>query len=65
MASLAPQRKVMVGGLVSAVVAVLAWASKAYAGVEIPSEIAVALNGVLSFGASYMVPNAQPPEFYE
>lgn len=62
-AAAAPQRKVVVGGIVSALVAILTWASKAYGHVEVPPEIAVAANGVLSFLASYLVPNAtQEPE---
>ena len=61
--SAAPSRKVTVGALVSAVVVILTWASKAYGHVEVPPEIAVAANGVLSFLASYLVPNAQPSEF--
>lgn len=63
--SAVPQRKVVVAGMVSAFVAILTWASKAYAGVDVPPEMAVAANGVLSFLASYFVPNSQPPEFSE
>lgn len=57
-----PSRKVAVGALVSGVVAILVWASKAYGHVEVPPEIAVAANGVLTFVSQYLIPNAQPED---
>jgi hypothetical protein len=38
---------------------ILAWASKAFAGVEIPAEVALAGSTVLVFILQYFVPNPE------
>lgn len=53
----APSRKVTVGLVAGAVMTIIAWASKAYAGVEIPAEVALAGATVITFILQYMVPN--------
>jgi len=67
MASAVPNRKVAVGGIAGAVMTIAAWASKAYANVEIPAEVALAGSTIIVFALQYMVPNAEveilpPPE---
>lgn len=52
-------RKVMVGGLVSGVVTIACWCVAEFAGKPMPAEVAVALNGVLTFIAQYFVPNQE------
>lgn len=54
-----PNRKVVVGALAGAVMAVVAWASKVFAGVEIPPEIALAGSSIIVFLIQYTVPNAE------
>ncbi len=54
-----PTNKVAVGALAGAIVAVLAWASKAFAHVEIPAEVGVSLSAIITFGVQYFVPDAQ------
>lgn len=53
-----PSRKVTVGLVAGSVMTILAWASKQYAGVEIPAEVALAGATVINFMLQYMVPNA-------
>ena len=55
-------RKVMIGGLVSGIVTVLCWAVGTFSGQQIPAEVAVALNGILTFIAQYLVPNQESGE---
>ena len=57
-----PTRKVTVGAMAGAVVAIAAWASKAYAAVEIPADVAIALTTLLTFVVQYFVPDAEPHE---
>lgn len=49
-----PTRKVAVGGAAGAIATIVVWASKAYAGVEIPAEIAVALTALVTFALQYI-----------
>lgn len=58
-----PSRKVTVGLVSGAVMTLIAWTSKAYAGVEIPAEVALAGATVINFILQYVVPNApeDPP----
>lgn len=51
-----PNRKVVVGGAVGGLVAVLTWAVKQFAGVEMPADAAVGLTTALTFIVQYMVP---------
>lgn len=53
-----PSRKVTVGLVAGAIMTILAWASKQYAGVEIPAEVALAGATVINFALQYLVPNA-------
>lgn len=55
----APSRKVNVGLAAGAGMTILAWASKAFAGVEIPAEVALAGSTVLVFILQYFVPNPE------
>lgn len=52
-----PDRKVTTGLLAGAVMTILAWASKTFAGVEIPAEVALAGSTVIVFFLQYYVPN--------
>jgi len=64
MAIQAPNRKVTVGLVSGAIMTIVAWASKAYAGVEIPAEVALAGATLINFILQYFVPNAsleEPP----
>ena len=54
----APNRKVTVGLVSGAIMTILAWASKAYAGVEIPADVALAGATVINFGLQYFIPDA-------
>lgn len=58
-----PSRKVGVGFAVGATVAILVWSAKNFFHVEVPADIAIAFNTLLTFGAQYFVPNASedPP----
>ena len=53
----APDRKVNVGALNGAIMAIIAWAVGEFAGVNIPAEIAIAGSTVIGFIVSYLVPN--------
>lgn len=53
-----PNRKVTVGLVSGAIMTILAWASKQYAGVEIPAEVALAGATVINFGLQYFTPAA-------
>lgn len=53
-----PSRKVTVGLVAGAVMTILAWCSKQYAGVEIPAEVALAGATVINFALQYVVPDA-------
>lgn len=54
----APSRKVTVGLVAGSLMTILAWASKQYAGVEIPAEVALAGATVITFALQYFVRNA-------
>lgn len=54
-----PNRKVVVGVAAGAAMTIIAWASKAFAGVEIPAEVALAGSTVIVFFTQYFVPNAE------
>jgi hypothetical protein len=58
MAIQTPDRKITVGLVAGSVMTILAWASKQYAGVEIPAEVALAGATVINFILQYAVPNA-------
>lgn len=53
-----PNRKVTVGLVSGSLMTILAWASKQYAGVEIPAEVALAGATVINFGLQYAIPDA-------
>lgn len=59
----APDRKVTVGLVSGSLMTILAWASKQYAGVEIPAEVALAGATVINFALQYFIPDAseEPP----
>ena len=57
-----PTRKVTVGLVSGAVMTILAWASKQYAGVEIPAEVALAGATVINFILQYAIPEALSQE---
>lgn len=58
-----PNRKVTVGLVSGSLMTILAWASKQYAGVEIPAEVALAGATVINFILQYAIPDAseEPP----
>lgn len=61
MAVQAPSRKVGVGLAVTSLVAIVVWAVKQFANVDIPAHIAVEGGAVLNFIIQYLVPNAEEP----
>lgn len=63
MAIQAPNRKVTVGLVSGSIMTILAWASKVYAGVEIPADVALAGATVINFALQYFIPDAseEPP----
>lgn len=54
----APNRKVTAGLMAGSIMTILAWASKTYAGVEIPAEVALAGATVITFIIQYAIPEA-------
>lgn len=62
MAIQAPNRKVTVGLVSGAIMTIVAWASKAYAGVEIPADVALAGATVINFGLQYFIPDSPSEE---
>lgn len=62
MAIQSPNRKVTVGLVSGAVMTILAWASKQYAGVEIPADVALAGATVINFALQYFIPDAPSEE---
>lgn len=62
MAIQAPDRKVTVGLVSGSLMTILAWASKQYAGVEIPAEVALAGATVINFALQYFIPSAASEE---
>jgi hypothetical protein len=63
MAIQVPNRKVTVGLVSGSLMTILAWASKTYAGVEIPADVALAGATVINFALQYFIPDAseEPP----
>lgn len=57
-----PNRKVTVGLVSGAIMTILAWASKQYAGVEIPADVALAGATVINFALQYFIPDASSEE---
>ena len=53
-----PSRKVAVGVLAGAVVAVAMWLVKEFGGTIVPAEVGVALSTIISAIISYFVPDA-------
>lgn len=62
MAIQSPNRKVTVGLVSGSVMTILAWASKQYAGVEIPADVALAGATVINFALQYFIPDAPSEE---
>jgi hypothetical protein len=58
----APNRKVTVGLVSGAIMTILAWASKQYAGVEIPADVALAGATVINFALQYFIPDSTSEE---
>ncbi len=59
----APSRKVTVALVSGSLMTIFAWASKQYAGVEIPADVALAGATVINFLLQYFVADAseEPP----
>ena len=53
--SMAPTRKVVAGALIAQIAAVTAWAAKEFWRIEIPTEIALSMAGILITLAQYFV----------
>lgn len=54
----APSRKVTIGLAAGSLMTLIAWASKQYAGVEIPAEVALAGATFINFILQYFVSDA-------
>ena len=50
-----PTKKVGIGALAGAIVAIAMWGAKAFGGVEVPAEIAVAFVVLVTFAVQYVV----------
>lgn len=61
MAIQAPDRKVNVGLAAGAFMTIVAWVSKAFGGIEIPAEVALAGATFIVFMLQYYVPNSESP----
>lgn len=57
-----PNRKVNVGVIAGAIATIIVWASKAFGGVEVPAEIAVALTAIITFATQYLTPEKETPD---
>ena len=57
----APNRKVNTGLAAGALMTILAWISSAFAGVEIPAEVALAGSTMIVFVLQYFVKNQETP----
>lgn len=55
--NLAPQPKVVAGGIAGSVTAVLLWVLSEYGGVVLPPEVAAAVTTIIGFAASYLTSN--------
>lgn len=51
-----PTPKVIAGGIAGSVTAIIVWATRQWGHADIPPEIAVAISTVVSFLASYFMP---------
>lgn len=49
-----PKPKVVAATLAAAITSVIVWILSAYAGVEIPPEVAAAITTLIAFGAGYL-----------
>lgn len=58
----APRRRTIAGLLAGSIITILTWASKAYGGVEIPAEVALAGSTLITFLLQYFIPNPPLPE---
>jgi len=55
--SMTPTNKVNAGGVTASIAVVIAWAAKEFWRVEVPTEIGIAMAGVLSYIVSWLVPD--------
>lgn len=56
-----PNRKVAVGGFAGAAMIIIAWASKEFAGIVIPAEVALSISTLIVFALQYFIPNKDDP----
>ncbi len=56
-----PTNKVLAGAAAGALAAIITWASKAFGHVDVPSDIAIALSTLITFGVQYMTPDSTTP----
>lgn len=56
-----PTKKVTAGVLAGALAAILVWAAKQFAHVDVPAEIGVAASTILTFATQYLVPDSAHP----
>lgn len=54
--------KLVNGALAGAIVTVIVWASKAFAHVDIPTEVAMAISTIISLAAAHFTPVGQPKQ---
>lgn len=57
--SKSPTNKVIAGAVVGAAATIIVWSAKQWGHVDVPAEIALALNTVLSFIVGYFTPPAE------
>ena len=54
---MAPTRKVNAGGFTTSVAVVVAWSAKEFWRIEIPTEVGIAISGILVYVVQYLVPD--------
>ena len=52
-----PTRKVNAGGVTASLAVVIAWSAKEFWRVEVPTEIGIAMAGILTYIIQYLVPD--------
>ena len=52
-----PTNKVNAGGITASLAVVVAWAAKEFWRIEVPTEIGIAMAGILTYIIQYLVPD--------
>ena len=52
-----PTNKVNAGGITASIAVVIAWSAKEFWRIEVPTEIGIAMAGILTYIIQYLVPD--------